>query len=183
MLSIFRRAAPWATSLAPSLALAALLAGCGSISREPPPFCPKLGLLPDAVDLTRFQPGPGRDITDIQLSGRIEAVPADCRRGDNNGATSRLTVRSTFERGTASKRRDASVTYVVTVLRGDDIVEQRDFPQAFSFPPNIDQISVASAPIDLNFPVPAQGQANYRVFVGFRLTADELAYNRAHPSR
>jgi len=177
MTSAFRTA----TRLLTPLAMAALLAGCSSLVKSPPAFCPRLGLLDAAGDLTRFQ-GAGRDITDITLSGKIDAVPAQCHSGGEAAVATDLTVRASFLRGTAAKGRTDSATYLVTVLRGDDIIEQRNFVQAITFPPGADRVAVESAPIQLSIPVPGSGEANYRVFVGFRLSADELAYNRTHPS-
>ncbi len=182
MQEAFRRAANAAPRAVAGVVLLASLAACSSLSQQPPQFCPRLGLMEGAGELTRFQ-GSGRDITDITLSGKIDAVPATCSQGDDTHVDSELSIKGTYTRGTAAKGRDAVVTYVVTVLNGDTIIDQRDLPQQISFPAGVDRASFASPPIKLALPVPAQGKPNYRVFVGFRLTADELAFNRAHNAR
>jgi hypothetical protein len=94
-----------------------------------------------------------------------------------------ISVRSTLVRGTASRSRDAQVSYLVTVLNGETIIDQRDFSQAISFPPGLERAAFSTAPIQLSFPAAAKSTPNYRVFVSFKLTPDELAYNRAHISR
>ncbi len=182
MPATFRHRLPQLASRLAVLGAVTFVSACGA-TKEPPKFCPRLGLLDNADELTRFQ-GNGRDITDITLSGSIDKVPATCVQGnESNSVASDLTIQSTFTHGAGARSRTDQVTYVVTVLDGDTIIEQHDFPLVITFPEHVDRASFATAPIHLAFPAPASGKANYRVFVSFRLTPAELEYNRTHPTR
>ena len=165
-----------------SLLSTALMLGACSYTKDPPAFCPRMGLLDNATDITRFQ-GAGRDITDVTLLGSIDKVPATCVSGDaEKTVATDVTIQSTFTRGAAAKGRTDQITYILTVLDGDTILDQRDFPLVISFPEHVDRAAFSTAPIHLVFPTPAKGKPNYRVFVSFRLTPAELDYNRTHPT-
>ncbi len=166
-----------------ALALLALVAGtlggCGP-NEQFAPACPKLVLLPDAADITRFAPT-GHDITDLVLSGRVTAVPASCKWDGRTKVAAELSVTADLTRGPAAKTRTASVRYFVTVLQGDRILDQQDEVLSTVFPNNIDRVSVSGEPIELSLPVtPQRSAAAYQIVVGLRLTPEELAYNRRH---
>ena len=174
-------------SLRPALLLVLLaaLSGCTEPTDEEKftPACPRLALLADAGDVVRYK-GDGRDVTDLVLDGRIVAVPAECKHGDRGFVTTNMKVRATLTRGPAATSRDAALTYFVTVTEGDKILDQQDYPISASFPPNVDRVALEGQEITLNFPVSAKKKANaYQVYVGFRLTPEELAYNRQHKTQ
>jgi hypothetical protein len=167
------------------LVLLAVLAGCSEPTEDEKfaPACPRLALLADAGDVVRYK-GDGRDVTDLVLDGRIVAVPAQCKHGDHGFVTTTMKVQATVTRGPAATSRDAALTYFVTVTEGDRIVDQQDYPMSASFPPNVDRVGLEGQEIVLNFPVTAKKAANaYQVYVGFRLTPEELAYNRQHKTQ
>ncbi len=161
------------------LATLASLAGCGLGSEEKfPPVCPSLALLDDAADLTRYR-GESRDITDLMLDARITAVPAQCTRSVKNVVKTTLQVKASLSRGAAATSRQASVGYVLTVMDGERIVDQQDYQFATTFPSNVDRVDISSNEVDFQFPVSAQkSAAAYKIYVGFRLTPQELAINR-----
>lgn len=171
--------------LAALLGTALSLTGCGAfdVSEKFPPVCPSLALLADAADITRYRDG-GRDITDLVLDGRITKVPAQCKADGKTSVVTTLHAESSLTRGTAAAGRNASVAFVVTVLDGDTIVDQADYPLLATFPPNVSTMTVAGDDVTLRFPVTRQKNAGaYKIYVGFRLTPEELAFNRARGPR
>jgi hypothetical protein len=171
-------AAPARVALAAaSLVLAGTLAGCDTPEKFAP-ACPQLGLLRDAADITRFRPG-GQDVTDMVLDARITAVPADCERGANSTVRARLHVTMEVSRGPAARGRTAIVPYFVAVTDGDRVLDEQDYSVGTEFAANTDRASVSGQDITLNIPVtPQKSAAAYKIWVGFRLSPDELAYNR-----
>lgn len=164
-----------------ALAAALLLpAGCS----EPSPFapvCPKLSLLRDAADLTRFAGAADapHDARSLALVARISAVPAKCGNGPKDKVLARLNVVIQARRGPAFRGDVAELPYFVGITDGDRVATERDFVVAAKFRANVDQVTVSGEEIDLALPVSStKTAAAYHVYVGFRLTADELAENR-----
>ncbi len=166
------------------LAIPAALAGCASFGKtQPPSTCPSVALLGDATDITRYK-GTGKDITDLLLDGRITGVPAQCRYGDRGTVTADVAVRATVSRGPASNLKQASLAAVVTVMDGETILDQQDVPLVANFPSNVDTVTASSEAVRLHVPnTPEKSAANYKIYVGFRLTPQELALNRARGPR
>jgi hypothetical protein len=170
------RAAAWA-----ALALLGLLAACSSPDDKFPPACPSLALVPDAADLSRFD-GSGLDVTDLIVRARITAVPAKCEPGDKRGIVrATLHVDADFTRGPGAHAGALSVNYFVALMEGARVLREQDFAFTPSFAANVGRASVHGEDIELLLPVSkTKSAASYRVFVGFRLSPEELAYNRAH---
>jgi hypothetical protein len=173
------RRAAW---LLPALALAGLLAACGAGNEEKfAPACPGLALLPDAGDLTRFT-GDGRDVTNLVIRARITKVPASCEADKPDVVRATLHVEADLRRGPATGATPAPVGYFVALMEQGRVLREQDFALAPKFAPNDDYASVHGDDIELLLPVSkTKSAAAYQIYVGFRLTPDELAYNRAHP--
>lgn len=162
------------------LALPLALAGCGGFgdSHEFPPVCPRLALLKDGADITRFAPR-GHDVTDLVLDGRLVAVPANCEYGSRGHVAASLRVSMSLTRGPAAPGRVMDVPYFVAVMHDGRIVDKQTYVTRAVFPPNVDQISLTSDPIELSIPATTAHPASaYQIFVSFQLTPDELAANR-----
>ena len=157
---------------------ALLLAGCGAKPEQFAPACPELKLLRDAADLTRMR-GQGSDLTDLVVNARVVAVPGSCSEGSKG--TVKAMIQVTFEatRGPAAPSRVIELPYLVTVLRGDRIIQQKPYVLPVEFAANVDRARFTGEEIDMVFPVsPEIPASDYRIYVSFRLTADELAFNR-----
>ncbi len=162
-----------------AIPLAAGLAGCDAAGPQFPPACPSLSLLRDAADVTRYA-GAGRDLRDLALQARISAVPATCTWADNRTQV-RATLQVTFDltRGPAAISRRAELPYFVAVTQGERVLDEQDYTLAAAFPPNIDHAPFPGQKVDLLLPVSrASSAAVYQIYVGFRLTPQELAANR-----
>ena len=95
-----------------------------------------------------------------------------------------IQIVSRVSRGAALQGREVQFAYVVTVLKGDEVYDQVDVPATAVFSNGVERVATTSKPVLLRFPLPDnKSSTNYRVLVGFRMTPDELAFNRAHPTR
>ncbi len=168
-------------------ALAALpLAGCG-LSDDPnrfAPACPATAILSDAADITRTN-GRGQDVTDTVMDGRITGLKGTCRDSeDRKTLDASVRVGMDVGRGPAAAGRTGQVPYFVAVSRDGRILDKRVMTLDVAFPPNVDRLHVEGEPVSLAFPLPkGVTGASYRITVGFQLTPDELAANRARGPR
>ena len=154
------------------------LAGCGPSEQKFAPPCPQLKLLGDAADLTRMR-GQGTDLTDLVLQARIAGVNASCTEGSRGSVNASLKVLLEVTRGPAAPVRDFDLPYLVTVTVRGAPVDQKPFVATASFPPNVDRTSLVGEDITLVFPVGTERAiTDYTIYVSFRLTPAELAYNR-----
>ena len=185
-LSLSSPARRWPVAAARTLA-ALVCAGlacvsCGPKDNEFAPACPRLALLSDAADLARFD-GHGLDVTNLVTRARITAVPAKCEEADTGIVRATLHVDADVTRGPASPATPPPLDYFIALLEGDKVLREQDFTLSPSFAANVDRTSVHGEDIELLLPVgKTKSAATYRIYVGFRLTPAELAFNRAHPS-
>lgn len=156
----------------------ATVAGCES-AEQFPPICPSLALLKDAADLQRFAGG-GRDISELVVQARLTAVPATCTRADLTHVRASLQVAMDLTRGPAAQGGTLEVPYFVGVTEGGRVLDEQDYRIAARFPSNIDQVQVTGDTIDLLLPITREKTAAaYQIFIGFRLSPEDLAANRA----
>jgi hypothetical protein len=175
-----RPAAPLRPLACAGLLAALALAGCGPSSDKFAPACPQLRLLNDAADITRMR-GQGSDLTDLVLQARITEVPANCKAGAKGIVAADVTVVMDVTRGPAATGREAELPYLVTVVLGDQVLDQKPYTAKAVFPPNVDRIRVTGETINLAIPVSQdRAAADYTIYASFRLTPAELAYNRAN---
>ncbi len=171
---------PWHFLTAPALVLAMslALAGCANTGEQFAPPCPTLTLVTDAGDLTRFA-GTGRDITDLALVARISAVGAKCAREGKSAVRATFNVVADVARGPAFAGRVVDIPYFIAITEAGQIIDKRNFVAHVEFPSNVSRVPFLGPEIDLSLPIsPEKNAAAYKIFVGFSLSPDELAYNR-----
>jgi hypothetical protein len=167
--------------------LAASLAGCGSSGPAPLPVaCPNPGLLADGADLTRYRPGPVRDLTTLEFDARLAGINGSCRpgRGDRSIDIT-LTTSFSVERGAAAQGRTVDLPWFVAVVGPDEQVLSRQvFVERVAFGRNETRTTGSSEPVNLSLPVGEDRRArDYRIFVSFELTPEDLALNRRRGPR
>ena len=175
------QSARWSWLALPLLAGVLLLAGCGPKPNTFAPYCPAARRLPDAYQVTLYRPGAaGQDITDMVLQGTIVDVSGICKDGDQkNTVEADTSVTFRFVRGPAMPGRTITVPYLLTVAMGDQIHDQAAFGMQVTFPSNVDTVTLTSDPVRMVFPVTkTTNAASYTVWAAFRLTPEELEYNR-----
>ncbi len=153
------------------------LSACGNQDAFPPP-CPSVALLGDAGDLTRYA-GAGRDVTDLALAARITAVQGSCARSGASIVRATVTVLADVARGPAMTGRTVNVPYFVAVTENGRILDKHEFVATVDFPPNVTRVAFTGPEITSDLAVTSEKNASvYKIFIGFSLTAEELAYNR-----
>jgi hypothetical protein len=201
------RASPWAALPAALLLAGLTLAACGGDNTPPPKSgtpakpsavkpgggffdnvfgagqpvsCPPVTKVGEAALLTRFRPA-GHDITDVMFDSFIGDINGKCESSDK-GVTVKMTVDFIASRGPADKNHKASFAYFVAITDAkDNVLTREQFDTYIDFPGNKTRNGIRE---ELEEKIPlAVGQRgdDFRIYVGYVLTRDELAYNRAHP--
>lgn len=167
------------------------LAGCGS-SREPP-ICPSVSVINEAATLTRFAPGRGSDLLDVDFRAELADVRSACiyareGKGEDKSA-SKLVVAAAptiiAARGPANENRKADFQYFVSVIGPDrTILNKQLFPVNIVFPGNTTRMETVQddPPVSVDLPVDPDdgdgGAERYDILLGLQLSEDELRYNR-----
>ncbi len=150
-------------------------------SGAPAPFtCPEVTRVGDAAKLTRFVPG-GHDLTDVAFEAAVGKLGGTCSHGDGS-IDVQMTAQFIASRGPADNTRQAPFNYFVAIVdRNENILAREQFDTGIGFPGNQTRNAITE---ELEQTIPIQkGQqgSDFRIFIGFVLTPDEVAYNRAHP--
>ena len=160
-----------------ALVLAVTLAACGGGDKGPRLPCPRLFTLADASRQTRFV-GQGHDLTDVEFEAAIDNPVMACRYRDG-AVESLVTLNIAAARGPADDDRQVRVTYVVIVSARDrQGLWREEFGVDFEFEGNQTRL-VAVEEVESRIPL-AEGKtgADYEIYLGLRLTPEELRYNR-----
>lgn len=162
-----------------------VLSGCSSSKPSPPP-CPSVLVLSEASSMTRFVPGRGTDLLDIDFQAEISDLLSGCKiqRPGKPGATMAVTLAPILvvSRGAANGDGRADFSYFVSVIDGNDhIVNKQDFPVGVTFEGNRNTVVVREdeSPISVDIPLtPGVNPLDYEIIVGLQLTQSQLEYNR-----
>lgn len=173
-------------------ALLGLLAGCGSMSslnpfadKSPKPACPRISVPADAANLTRFRPGPGQDLIDIQFEARLADVRHGCEHDlDKEVGGGKLSIELTISvegsRGPADTTREAKAAYFVSLLNAEtkEPLQKKVFPVTMTFPGNYTRTTVTDNPVTLEVPLePGKYGRDFLIYAGMQLSQQELEYN------
>ena len=87
---------------------------------RPPPPCPRVSILGDTAAITKFRPGPGRDLTDVLYEGVVTNVTGRCtyaNGGKGANPTLSMDVALVIEarRGPANRDGRAMFAYFVSI--------------------------------------------------------------------
>lgn len=175
------------------LVLAATLAtlplgGCGGDSAPSLPVaCPRPGILADGADLTRWQPGPVRDLTTLAFDARLTGLNGSCRAGRRDRSIEvTLTPAFAVERGPAGGgARVAELPWFIAVVGpGEEVLQRRSFVERLAFSRGETRAAGEAEPVRLSLPVGEERRAtDYRIYVSFELTPEEVAVNRRRGPR
>ncbi len=163
------------------------LASCAG-NETAQPSCPNVAVVAETAQVTKFRPGPGRDLTDVVVDARIADFDGSCTIDTGEGANGEVEVELrlliTASRGPANQDRRAQVRYFVAV--GDNnsaILAKETFTSAFEFEGNRSTQSMIEE-LDQRIPLRAgESGEGYQILVGFQLSEEEIAYNRARALR
>ena len=155
--------------------LAVALAACAGEEVVPP--CPQLQLLKDTDRLVKFV-GEGRDLTDVEYEAALRAPFMSCEY-DDDVVEALVIVNLVALRGPADEDRVAQIAYFVAIAdQSREVVAREEFVVEIPFQGNQTQVAVTEE-VAPRIPLRAQENgADYWVYVGLRLTPDELQYNQ-----
>lgn len=164
--------------LASALALPLAITACDTIEKPKPAKCPEVRVLEDLGSVTRYKPGPGRDITDIILEAEFTRVAGECNVDDEN-IHAELFVEMNASQGPAERNETAEVNLIMAISDVDrNIISRRTMPIEFTFRGNNTRIFYLERFI-ADIPR-TQGDASddYIIYLGYELTREELNFNR-----
>ena len=170
----------WARGLAVGVA-AALLGGCSLVSKPVAPPCPPVYILSDAARVTKFRPGPGRDLTDVMIEAEIVAFSGGCtHEPKKNEVVVDLQVGFDVRRGPAANDRTAELTYFVAIPKFYPAAEAKgEFVVPVTFPEGVDQARVVDDQVVLRIPRAEKDTVDdYVIYLGFQTSPEELEMNR-----
>lgn len=159
-----------------------LAASCGLTEpKKPPPPCPPVLVLKDAATITKFRPGPGRDITDVTFTGRISDFRAECTFAkDLSEVDIRMNIAFVLNRGPANRDRKLSFDYFVAIPYFHPAPQGKQvFTRAGEFEGNRGRIGFLEE-VNMTIPLaPDTKREDYRIFIGFQLSGEEVEFNRS----
>lgn len=156
------------------------LASCSVFGKKEPPPCPPVYILADAAKLTKFRPGPGRDLTDVEFEGEIVGFTGGCKY-DEKGAVIDLQVSFDLKRGPANSDRKADFSYFVAIPYFYPSPEAKaEFATSVAFPEGANYVKYTDEEVVMRIPVKDKEIINkYEIYLGFQETQEELNRNRA----
>ena len=158
------------------------LPGLSSSGRELSLPCPNVTLLDDTDELTKFQPGPGRDLTDIEFEAEIAQFTGECQVTSNRegGAdvAMEMVINFRLSRGPALRSGVAAFPYFVAIVDDQErIMTKEIFDVAVRFDGQRAISATDRAVQRMNLPA-GVSPAQYVVIVGFQLDGEQLRFNR-----
>ncbi len=174
-------------SILSSMILCLGLSACDTFSfwrADKPEPCPRITVLKNAAELTKFKEGPGRDIIDVLFEAKIANVLNACKYDvdyDTRAGSIHTQVAPVIaaQRGPADQSRKADVSYFIAIVdQNKKILEKTTFPLRLAFPGNLTQNEVRDEPIDLTIVTDgSRDGSDYEIYVGLQLTREEISYN------
>jgi hypothetical protein len=162
------------------LALAAL-SGCGSSSSSGPLACPQIVPAPGADAIALFGPG-GHAMKDVMVGGRFYDLSAVCTPLKVGlDVTAQI---SFYAERVSLGIKDATLPYFVALVGPDQqVLAQEQFQENVAFLPGETYRRTLAEKITVHLPLRNKSDSSsYTVIVGFQLTPDQIAFNRAaHP--
>jgi hypothetical protein len=164
------------------------LSGCGDARNQRLPVaCPRPGILAEGADLTRYRPGAVRDLTTLEWDARLSGISGGCNPGNKNRSIDvTMTANFAIERGAGTEGRVVDLPWFVAVVdaRDERILARHSFVDRILFARNETRMNAESAPVSLSLPV-GEGRrgTDYKIYVSFDLTPEDLALNRRRGPR
>ncbi|MFD1628010.1 hypothetical protein [Azospirillum griseum] len=175
------------------LALAAMtaavgLSGCADLGLSAPSAaeaalaCPKVSIIRDLSEVTLLRSG-GRDLNDMESRAALADFAGTCDY-TSSGVTVNVNLYLIAERGPAMKGDSARYQYFVALAKPDDtIVSKAFFDTDVTFAAGQPR-SGSKEELAPKIPLPKDANAkDWKVYLGFQLTPEQLAFNRAQLKR
>ena len=142
--------------------------------------CPVAGVLFDAERQVEIV---GEELHEnVAWTGAIEGVSGFCRYTDDNPITMEIEIDFAFGRGPMADGREQTFNYFVAVTRRDRVVLAKQItPITAKFGSNESVVRLTEEVGGIEIPraTSTVSGTNFEVLVGFELTPEQLAFNRA----
>ncbi len=158
------------------------VAACGGPPSQVIP-CPAIRIPLDTERVTRFADGPGRDITDVVMQAEIKFLSGECSVDEDEiEMTFPVAIRGV--RGPADRDGIEKVdVFLAVTTRNRDVLQRRELPMTLQFVGNRTSI-VSSDFVTIQIPKREdQSSKEFLVFLGLKLSKEELEYNRSESGR
>jgi len=164
-----------------ALGVTVLVAGCGGSSgeRAVAMTCPRIVPASATDTIAVMRPG-GHEMKDILVGGKILDASTTCKRVRDGGMDVFTEIHFYAKRADV-RTPDTVLPYFVALLDPQQqVIAQEGFQLPVKFYPGEAERRFPAEDITINLPVKnvATGSA-YTIVVGFQLTPDQLAFNRA----
>lgn len=156
------------------------VAGCATPQPNPGP-CPQAFVLYDASRQVSFADERER-FESVGFTAEIQAVRSACRYEGDGPIRADLEIDLGFGRGPAADGDRAAYTYWVAVTRSNlAVITKESFPLTVRFDRDEDTVYQRERIEEIIIPRAAETVAgtNFEILVGFDLTPEQLAFNRA----
>lgn len=167
-----------------------LLSGCdlymgGVTNTDVRMECPPVTILSEAASITRYLEGAKRSILDVDFSGKITGIKGSCAYKFNTRTGEEaveISVKTKFKmrRGAGNKSQQADFQYFVSILKDNGtILQKQAFPYSAKFSKKRSWVKSSDSPVELSIPLRNENTGqNFKVYVGFQLSQEELEFNR-----
>jgi hypothetical protein len=163
------------------LALAAL-AGCSSESTTGPVACPRIIPAPGADTIALFGPG-GHEQKDVLVGGRFYDISASCTQL-KVGFDINTQISFYAERANNGIPNVILPYFVALIGPGEKVLTEEQYQEKLEFIPGEPFRRTLAEKITVHVPLRSKADsASYTVVVGFQLTPDQIAFNRAARAR
>jgi hypothetical protein len=165
--------------LAALLAAPILLSGCSLLQKKEPPPCPPIFILADAATVTKFRPGGGQDLTDVEAEAEVLGYKGHCVY-DEAGAELNLQISIAAKRGPANTSRKVQFSYFVAIPYFYPKPQAKAiFPISVEFPEGQNLAHFTDEEISMRIPVKDRELIDkFVVYIGFQTSPEELEQNR-----
>ncbi|KAF0186463.1 MAG: hypothetical protein IV086_15745 [Hyphomonadaceae bacterium] len=143
--------------------------------------CPLLGVLYDASRLVEFKGGEER-FANVAYTGEMRGVRGLCRYTGSNPIEMSLDIDLAFGKGPAAEEDSRTYRYWVAVTRANMApIEKQYFDITVNFPRGEDRMAGTDTVRRIVIPRANDtvSGANFEILVGFELTPEQIAFNRA----
>ncbi len=168
------------------------LSSCGGIEYISDNFkkpiilkCPNYLIPEEASKILKFRDGPGSDLVDVKYEVDIKNIKLGClsninRKTKLGSMEIDLTLDFSANLGPANPDKKINFDYFVSVVSPrQEIINQKIIPLSLMFPKNKSTLLFSSKPVDITLQITAEKPVRYyRIFVGLRLSKEEVRYNR-----
>ena len=147
--------------------------------------CPEYLVPAEAAKILKFRDGAGYDLVDVNYEVTIKNVQLGCISNidqETKSGSMEVDVTLTFSAnlGPANPDNKIQFDYFISVVSPEQkILDQKTIPLVIEFPNNKSSVRFFSKPVDVTLKITTEKRVSYyRIFVGLRLTKDEVRYNR-----